>query len=174
MNEPQQFKGDLLPTKLDLWRHYLYLISVKSGTKEWTQFTPLSVKIDAVCEDLASIWNKTGIPHQLTDRAGKKKVALVITKGKSLQKHMNKEKFEEMNKLFDVARCQHKIGEICTCKMDDQVLPSWKEFLEDQRSTRAMAGALNTTKLSLRSAQNKRNEIEEKREKERIVMIKNS
>ena len=105
MNEPQQFKGDLLPTKLDLLRHYLYLISVKSGTKEWTQFTPLSVKIDAVCEDLASIWNKTGIPHQLTDRVGKKKVASVIAKGKSLQKHMNKEKFEDLNKLFDVARC---------------------------------------------------------------------
>ena len=106
---------------------------------------------------MASILNKTRIPHQLTDRVGKKKVASVITKGKSLQKHMNKEKFEEMNKLFDVARCQHKIGEICTCKMDDQVLPSWKEFLEDQRSTRAMAGALNTTKLSLGSAQNRMN-----------------
>ena len=55
MNEPQQLSGDLLPTKLDLWRHYLYLISVKSSAGEWTQFTPLSVKLKSVCEDVATI-----------------------------------------------------------------------------------------------------------------------
>ena len=62
---------------------------------------------------------------------------------------MNNEKLEDMKKLFDVARCLHQVGERCMCKTSDQVLPSWKEFLEDQKGARNMTGALNTKKLSL-------------------------
>ena len=41
-----------------------------------------------------------------------------------------------MDILFDVAACQHKSLEICTCPAGLKVPPNWVDFLQDQRGSR--------------------------------------
>ena len=70
-----------------------------------------------------------------------------------------------MQKPFDVAKCQHQEGETCTCRVEDQVLPSWSMFLADQRGVSQITGVLTTRSLSLRISHAKVKEMEERKTK---------
>ena len=99
-------------------------------------------------------WDKTTIPH--VDWSGRQAVLQVerlVTNVRNYKKNFKKGKSLDLKvkfgNLFDIARC--KCGGHCTCAPEDQVPPTWKQFLEDQRGERQMAD-LGSRKLSLRGA----------------------
>ena len=166
--EARALRGDVLPTEAEIYKHYLHVQVAKESSGEWHRSVPVSTKIKSITEDVASVWNKTSIPHNLVGHEGERKVKAVITKVKGLDKIIlskrGKEFGRSLNQLFDVARC--KCEEECLCQPENQVPKSWQEFLQDQRGERKLEGVLfSDRKLSLRAAAVKLEKDNVKKEK---------
>ena len=61
--EPCQLRQDCLPTKRDIYCHYLYLRKVKEERGEWRQDVPIIVAVREVLNGVKRQWSKTEIPH---------------------------------------------------------------------------------------------------------------
>ena len=116
-----------LPTKKELFSHYLYIreTNIKSG--EWNQYTPLSEVAKCVAKDVAALWDKTGIPHKLSDsNEGVRMIMSVINKCKDMNKiplERRKPGFgQDLDILYDVAKCPHPNESSCDCTSENQVL----------------------------------------------------
>ena len=172
--EAMALRGDVLPTEGDIYRHYLQMLSSKVASGEWHCRTPLSTKVKSVTEDVAQVWDKTPIPHNLEGREGERRVMAVITKVRDLDKVVKTRRGEGfgsiLHQLFDVARC--KCLEECQCEPGDQVPKSWQEFLKDQRHERKLQGVLSDKKLSLRGAAVRKEEDNKEEEEFNIKVEK--
>ena len=148
--EAKPLPENVLPTELQVYQHFLHLEQVKMKSGEWTNYTPLTSKARSVAMSISSQWDKTSIPYM--DLSGKNAVRVerLIT---SVRNYKKKGKDVDLKvkfgTLFDIARC--KCGGHCTCAPEDQVPPTWNQFLKDQRGERQMAD-LGSRKLSLRGA----------------------
>ena len=87
-------------------------------------------KVKFVISDVAAQWDKTDIPHELSERSRKDRVGRVITRIKKL-KGRDEKILEGFENLCDLAQC--KCTDHCNCVLEDQVPSAWKEFLADQR-----------------------------------------
>ena len=172
---PAALSGDNLPTKSEVYQYLLYLEDVKKGTGEWNRRTTLTTKAQCVADDVAAVWDKAGIPHKLdTDwYKRERQVEVVLTRARALKKvpaGQNKtedflQKVAEMQKLFDVAKCQCNLGDgWCSCARDDQVPSNSKQFLIDQRSERKLTLSQIDRAVSLRSGAVREAEDRKRRE----------
>ena len=116
-------QGDL-PTGLAIYAHYLHLRIEKRQSGEWKQNTSFGEAVRVVTCDVAAQWDKTGIPHILNSRDGRRKISIFLTKCHTLCKVPAERRAEgfgqEFNCLFDVAACPHL--ESCNCDLMSQVL----------------------------------------------------
>ena len=166
-SDPVRLKEDVLPTELDIYKHYLYLNAVKIQDRTWVTNTPVSKKAGSVMTDVAAIWSKTGIPFDLAGYPGEKRIMYVINKGRTLNKvgmeRRGEEFGQELDVLFDIASCKHVDGGIaCSCSIKDKVPTTWRLFLADQRTQRQMLGVLKSDRyLTLRTAAQGRDSAEE-------------
>ena len=149
--EAKPIPDDVLPTELQVYQHYLYLDEVKKKSGEWNRKTPLATKAKVVASSIAEQWDKCSIPHEgLSGRKTELKVERLISRVRDFKKGRDEDILGKFGKIFDIARCKC-LGH-CTCALEDQVPPTWKTFLEDQRGERQMVGTLTSRKLSLRGA----------------------
>ena len=122
---PEKLRGDSLPTKQQIYNHFLYLIQTNCSSGHWKQITSFHIKVTAVLNDVREIWDRTAIPHILESREGERRLKALLTKCKTL----NKVPFErrddgfavDLESLFDVASCQHIDDVICTCDLINKV-----------------------------------------------------
>jgi hypothetical protein len=61
------WKGDMLPTKMEVFQHYQYLTEFKNKSGEWHKTTQKCVKAKHVVEVVANVWERGGLPHRLED-----------------------------------------------------------------------------------------------------------
>ena len=61
LNQPVKLREDVLPTELEIYKHYLYLNSEKLNTGEWTTNTPIADIVKLLMADVSALWSKTGI-----------------------------------------------------------------------------------------------------------------
>ena len=166
--EAKPLPDDVLPTELHVYQHFLHLEQEKKESGEWTNYTSLTTKARSVAKCVSDQWDKTTIPH--VDWSGRQAVLQVerlVTNVRNYKKNFKKGKSLDLKvkfgTLLDIARC--KCAGHCSCALEDQVPPTWKTFLEDQRGERQMVGALTSKKLSLRGA-SAREEEDRKRKAE--------
>lgn len=123
--EPKKLRGDILPTELDVYNHFVYLRNEKLSTGEWSKFTPIAARLKPVLQDVCSLWDRTAIPHCLSSSQGERKLASIISKCQNLSKvpMARREKCyaQGTNILFDAAVCPHKDASTCTCPEEDKV-----------------------------------------------------
>ena len=122
---PVQLKQDCLPTKRDIFNHYLYLRNVKQESGEWKQNTSLSVAVTDILSDVKKQWEKTQIPHTADGRRGEKDLLSLLTKFQTLSRvnaaRRGPEYGKEMDLLYDVAVCPHGELSACSCPLEHQV-----------------------------------------------------
>ena len=173
LGEEEKLSKGNLPLRSQVFAHYLYLRRQKVESVEWKSNVSVNDAARAVKVDVQAQWEKTGIPHSLDGKAGDKKVERLILKCKKMEKIAVERRAEdfgkEMDILFDVAACQHKSLEICTCPAGLKVPPIWVDFLQDQRGSR-----LHTKTLLSDRAQSLRGGIrdltlEEKNEQQKAL-----
>ena len=82
--EASKLRDDVLPTELDIYKHYLYLSSVNGAAGDWKQNTSISTKVQCVRDDVAVLWNRSGIPHDCGGRLGEKRVMNLVNKCKAM------------------------------------------------------------------------------------------
>ena len=140
LGEEEKLSEGNLPVRSQVFAHYLYLRRQKVESGEWKSNVSVTEAARAVKVDVQAQWEKTAIPHTLDGQAGDKKVERLILKCKKMEKIAVERRAEdfgkEMDILFDVAACQHKSLEICTCPAGLKVPPNWVDFLQDQRGSR--------------------------------------
>ena len=128
--EPVHLRGDVLPTELEIYNHYLY----KCASGDWTKNTELLVRVQSVREDVSSIWDKTGIPHGLHGREGKKRIQSLIFKGRKMNKVAMDRRGEnygkDLERIFDAALCNHVEVKTCNCTPENKVV--YSEILKDE------------------------------------------
>ena len=78
LGEPVKLRQDCLPTKQDIYNHYLYLKKMKRETGEWRHNTPVIVTVKLLLCDAKKQWNKTKISHILEGRRGEKVITNII------------------------------------------------------------------------------------------------
>ena len=160
LNQPVKLKEDVLPTELEIYKHYLYLNTDKLKTGEWTTNTPLTKKVELLMSDVSALWYKTDL---LAGSQGVRRIMALITRCKKMNKVAMEKRGEmfaqDLNVLFDVAYCKHE-EVICSCSKADQVPPTWKEFLNDQRGKRQMVGVLSDRSLTLRNAKSREKAVD--------------
>ena len=102
-------KGDMLPTKIEVFQHYQYLTEFKNKSGEWHKTTQKCVKAKHVVEDVANGWERGGLPQRLED--SKIVIALLdrVIRMKENQKN-------ELCQLFDVSCCLHDDKKECDSK----------------------------------------------------------
>ena len=168
LGEPCDLRRDVLPTKRDIYKYYLQLNKDKVRDGEWKQNTKMSDKAGYLSDIIASIWDKTGIPHKLRGREGVRRTMALIMQIKDMDRlpmNRRKEGFGiELDSLFDVSICQHELNQLCTCDEVDRVPLTWRAFLADQLCDRQLQGVLNDRTLSLRAAGNREKEDQMARE----------
>ena len=76
--EPIQLRDDVLPTELQIYNHFLYLNNLKCASGDWKHNTDLSMKAKSVREDVGSIWDRSGVPHGLNSKKGKKLIKVAL------------------------------------------------------------------------------------------------
>ena len=55
VNQPVKLREGILPTELEIYKHYLYLNSEKLNTREWTTNTPLTKKVKLLMADVSAL-----------------------------------------------------------------------------------------------------------------------
>ena len=122
---PAKLKEDVLPTDIQIYNHYIHLIQKKCSTGEWKHNTPFLVKARAVCLDVSAVWDRTTISHLMNTREGERKIITLLNKCKNFTKvplDRRPASFgEELHHLFDVAICQHKVDDSCSCEIQNKV-----------------------------------------------------
>lgn len=170
LGEPKELRDDVLPTGLEVYKHFLHLTNVKCASGAWKQRTDIHTKVSCLLGDISSLWNRTGIPHMLATREGERKVHSLVLQCRKLNKVALCKRGDTFGQdlygLFDVALCLHPGS--CTCSLENKVPLTWKAFLADQRGDRVLEGVLRPRTLSLRSAQEKEREELESRERVRL------
>ena len=105
--EPAKLQEDILPTELDIYKHYLYLNNVKGPVGDWKQNTPMIVKVRSVRDEVGEIWDRSGIPHDCLGRTGEKRIMNLVTRCKAMNKVAMDRRVEgfckELDTLFDSA-----------------------------------------------------------------------
>ena len=76
---PLKIRDDILPSKLDIYNHLLYLSTEKCKSGEWKRNTDFNLKVKCVRDDVAELWDKTGIVHGLAGREGEKRISYLLT-----------------------------------------------------------------------------------------------
>ena len=157
--EAKPLGGEMLPSRGDVYQLYLHMTNVKVASGEWTKFTPLGTKSKIIVSDIVSVWEKTGIPHNLSGTEGEERVERLIMNVKKVQKVPLKQRNDastlkqisdlRLDKLFDIAKCCCD-GGTCSCPEEDKVPVLWRPFLQDQRGARSMTTHLGERKASLR------------------------
>ena len=122
---PRQLRQDCLPTKRDIYDHYLYLRKVKIENREWKQNIPLSDAASEVYSDIKKQWDKTEIPHRLQGRKGEKDVSSLLMRIQKIIRTPSERRDsglgQELDSLFDMAHCPHTGFYPCSCPEDKQV-----------------------------------------------------
>ena len=122
LGEPVKLRQDCLPTKRDIYNHYLHLRRERQETGEWQHNTPVSIIVKYVVSDVKKQWDKTEIPHILEGRRGEKAITNLLNKFHSLNKHkISPDIVKELDCLYDVAACQHEDQSPCDCPVMQQV-----------------------------------------------------
>ena len=67
---------NVLPTRLEVYQHYLHLNKVKISSGEWKQNIPVKEKVKYLTNDIAKVWDMAGMPHNLIGKTGDKRVLL--------------------------------------------------------------------------------------------------
>ena len=157
--EAKPLHGEVLPTRGEVYQHYLHILNTKIKTGDWGKFTPLTSKVKFVMSDIKSIWEKTGIPH-LSGQSGEARVEKLISDIKRVNKIPMKQRNDastlkqigdlQLDILFDISKCQCVDPSSCRCPDEDKVPAQWRPFLRDQRGERRMATYLGERMLSLR------------------------
>ena len=80
INQPVKLREDVLPTELEIYKHYLYLNAEKIDTGEWTTNTPLTKKVKLLMADVSALWSKTGIPFLSVGFQGERRIMALITR----------------------------------------------------------------------------------------------
>ena len=112
---------ELLPTLKDIYNHYIYLNEVNLESGEWHKTTPFETRARKVSEDVATLWNRTGIPHNLDTRYGQSKVADALLKCKNVRKTGQDRRESYGDQLFDAAYCRHTSWPECDCPETNKV-----------------------------------------------------
>ena len=86
LGEPLLLREDILPTRLDVYNHYLHLMDENGRSGKWKQNTLFSSKVKCVRDDVVALWDRTFIPHDLAGRHGEKKVSSLLTKCRTMTK----------------------------------------------------------------------------------------
>ena len=124
---PKMLRRDCLPTKRDIFDHYLYMRKARQESGEWKQNTPLSIAVGEVLTDVREQWDKTGIPPFLGGRKGEKDITSILMKAQSLTKVPLAKRGEdfgsELDILYDAAVCHHSDFSACSCPLDKQASP---------------------------------------------------
>ena len=122
---PTKLRGDVLPTEIQIYNHFLFLIQQKCSTGDWKNNTPLSTKANAVFNDVSVIWDSTAIPNMLKSREGMRKITTLLNKCKTLTKvplSRRQPGFDnDLQQLFDVSICHHAEDRKCTCEQEHKV-----------------------------------------------------
>ena len=173
MSQPVKLRDDILPTKLDVFQHFLYVSQEKYKTGEWIKKTDFSVRAQQVRDDVEDLWNRTGIAHGLGGKEGVRRVTnLINTCRNTFKTPMARREpgFQnELKVLFDVALCKH--SELhCPCDVQVRIPSIWKAFLNDQRGPRVLEGVLSSRKMSLRAATDQAKQVQEFRDMARFKM----
>ena len=168
-----------LPTGSQVFSHYLYLRKKKISEGEWKSNVSLYEAARCVKDDVQAQWDHTGIPHTLHGQPGVEKVKQLVLRCQALNKiplHRRQEDFgKDVSSLFDVAVCQHKGAQNCSCSPEKKVPPNWIEFLEDQRGPRQSKALLSDRVRSLRGGIRDLSELEkEKKERSELKAEKQS
>ena len=120
-----RIREDCLPTKKEVYNHFLYIKDQKLASEEWTKFTSFATRISCLQQDICEIWDRTAIPHSLATRNGTRHITkLIISCQKLCKVPFDRRKPDhtlEMVSLFDVALCIHKSTETCTCLAANKV-----------------------------------------------------
>ena len=163
---------DGLPTELQVYQHFLHIDEEKNKSGEWKRGrcgTNLAAKAKCVALSVSEQWNKTTIPQEdWSTRKSGLKVERLIGSVRNFKKGRGTDIQDQFGKLYDIAKC--KCPGQCLCALEDQAPPVWKQYLEDQRGQRQMAGILRSRKLSLRGA-SAREEEDRKRKAEIDVKL---
>ena len=86
LGEPCDLRRDMLPTKRDIYKYYLYLNKEKVRVGDWKQNTKLCDKAEYLSKEVASIWDKTGITHKLVGREGVRRITDLIMQLRDLDR----------------------------------------------------------------------------------------
>ena len=125
LGEPVQLRQDCLPTKQDIYNHYLYLKKVKFEAGEWRNNTPAIETVRLVVSDVKKLWDKTEIPHILDGRKAEKIIGKLIQRFKSLSKipveRRSQALTQELACLSDMSVCPHTDLTRCCCPVENQV-----------------------------------------------------
>ena len=132
--------GQQLPTIKEVCQHALHLTEVKTSSGEWMQRTTRSEKARCLAGEVAAVWEGAFLPHRLVGRQGEKLVLGLFDRVRAHQKlesgRLKEESMAELEKLFDVCTCPHKVREDCDCEPNFKVPESKQDFLQDQRGPR--------------------------------------
>lgn len=137
---PSELPKNQLPTIGDVMRLYAYL-----QTKESRSRTCKSSEIvSEAALQVASLWNKAGIPI-VSIRRVSQKIELLHNKLRDIKKKKGKSKLSAISLtkdeglcLFDIAACHCVDINNCNCPRELKVPVLEKEFLCDQRESRKM------------------------------------
>ena len=128
LGDPVKLRDDNLPTKLDVYNHFLYIKDGKIASGEWTRFTPsLQERVQPVLADVCTVWDKTGIPHCFSAKWGKQKLVNLISDCRNLNKvpmsRRDKGQVQGLSGLFDGSLCPLKLT--CECPEGSKVPLTW-------------------------------------------------
>ena len=126
---PKVLSGDSLPTLLDIDQHCRHLRELKINSGEWSKATDKGTIAKSLMTDVASVWEKTPIPHKLRGKEGERRMVALLDRIRDLKRVKRPKRGEiflnELNSLYDVAKCPHLVP--CNCSDEDQVPSSWTQ-----------------------------------------------
>ena len=127
--DPKLLIGDSLPTIVDIDQHCRHLRELKINSEEWSKATDKNTIARCLMEDVASVWQKTPIPHKLMGKEGERRMVTLLERIRDLKRIKRPKRGEiflkELNSIFDVAKCPHLVP--CNCSEEDQVPSSWTQ-----------------------------------------------
>jgi len=174
--KPTKFPVNQLPTKTDVYRHYLH---VRKNLPSSAKANP-SVRdvCKSVLTDLTAVWKRASIPTVTENSLLKRLVRLVEEANKLTRYQHNRTSSAaysdlraNFDKLFDICSCkcvERKITDRGSCKCKNKVPATEWEFWLDQKNNRKLfIGAVDvaaTKKLKKRAARQESREATRKKQ----------
>uniref|UniRef100_A0A6P7HAI7 Uncharacterized protein LOC114349502 n=1 Tax=Diabrotica virgifera virgifera TaxID=50390 RepID=A0A6P7HAI7_DIAVI len=167
----KQFSDTMLPTIIDVMRHYNYVwhdLQLKENGKN----PDFSRAAEETLDKVQLIWRKASIPmisYKTMRYILKRSLDEMKALNKSFERDQHKQTFsshlskflEKSGKLFDVCTCKCSDLNSCSCVREKKVPVMEREFLIDQRTVRQMM----IGNIDLKStAQNKKRIIRKEKE----------